>query len=177
MKELILDKQSIFVTKFEGDLNLINENIKSVQNLDKEGREVSNKNGYQSNAINYGFEELRFEVEKGASQLLQDSVFVHHPWLNINNGFSSNSTHLHLDKTSGYYFYFTCVYYHEVCCENSPVIFETLIPSIFTQKLEYIPKNQDMVFFWGSIPHSVKSCLQENHTRISLAFNIQSNRV
>ena len=59
MKELILDKQSIFVTKFEGDLNLINENIKSVQNLDKEGREVSNKNGYQSNAINYGFEALR----------------------------------------------------------------------------------------------------------------------
>jgi len=171
MEEYILDKQSIFVTKFNGDISSIEENIKSVRNLDREGMIVSNENGYHSNYIHYGFEELKAEVQKEASQLLGNSQLDCF-WLNVNNGFSRNSIHVHMDKMSSKFFCFSCVYYHKVCCENSPIVFESLIPSLFPNKHKYIPKNQDMVFFWGSIPHSVEPCLQENHERISIAFNI-----
>ena len=171
MQEHILDKRSIFISKFTGDVSKIEKNIDSIKNLDK-GRTISNINGYQSNAIPYGFTELVKEVGAGVKEILNiEKPLLSSFWVNINNGFSKNKTHVHAHITENSFFSFSCVYYHKVCCDKSPIVFESLIPSIFTKEHTYYPQSQDIIFFWGSIPHRVEPCMKENHERISIAFN------
>jgi len=173
MQEHILDKRSIFISKFTGDISKIDENINSIKNLDK-GRVITNVNGYQSNDIPYGFTELVKEVGAGVREILQsDKPNLINFWLNINNGYSKNVSHIHQNKNGNSFFSFSCVYYHKVCCNECPIVFENLIPSIFSDHYAYAPKNQEIIFFWGSIPHRVEPCSQENHERISIAFNFQ----
>lgn len=174
IKEHILDKRSIFISKFTGDLSKIDKNIDSIKNLDK-GRTISNINGYQSNPIPYGFTELVKEVGAGVKEILNiEKPFLSSFWLNINDGYSRNNSHIHSDITGNTLFSFSCVYYHKVCCDKSPIVFENLIPTIFPMEHPYYPQNQDIIFFWGSIPHRVEPCMEENHERISIAFNFKS---
>lgn len=48
----------------------------------------------------------------------------------------------HIHDFSGW----SCVYYHKVCCDKTPLIFSHLVPQINHQTLEFVPKNGSLVF-------------------------------
>lgn len=163
MKEHIILKQSCFTKNFEGDLDIIDKHINHIKEFD-EGRVLSNVGGYQSNDITFGFKELINCIEEGFKEL-NFNVKLANFWLNINKGKDSNSTHIHNNE------FWSVVYYHKVCCENSPLIFSSLVPTINEDICIYKPFPQQIIYFPGWYPHSVKGCNQEEHERISIAFN------
>ena len=165
MIETTLLKQSCYTKSFEGDLNIIDKHIEHIKEFD-EGRVISNQGGFQSNDITFGFKELLNSVNNGFKEL-KLNTHLWGFWVNINKGSDSNHTHIHaLDM-------FSVVYYHKVCCEDSPLIFSSLVPSIVEDQYIYTPKPQEMVYFPGWYPHSVKGCNKDNHERISIAFNFK----
>lgn len=165
MIEEIIQKQSIFVKKFEGDLSILDKHINHILEFDK-GRKVSNEGGYQSNDITFGFDDLLTSIKKGFDYLNQ-TVSLDNFWLNINKG--SNFNHPHLHGISGW----SVVYYHKVCCDQSPIVFPSLVPCIQNTETYFTPKSQQIIFFKAWYPHYVKACNQLNHERISLAFNFK----
>tara|TARA_R110000772_G_scaffold227832_1_gene338594 strand:- start:356 stop:859 length:504 start_codon:yes stop_codon:yes gene_type:complete len=163
MIEHIILKQSCFTRSFEGNLNIIDKHIEHIKEFD-EGRVKTNKGGFQSNDITFGFKELINSIEKGFEEL-KFNVRLENFWLNINKGSDSNTTHIHSP------YFWSVIYYHKVCCENSPLIFSSLVPVIHQEICTYTPKPQEIIYFPGWYPHSVKGCDQNNHERVSIAFN------
>ena len=163
MIEQILHKDSFFVNEYLGDTNQIDSHIKHLITFDK-GRVVSNKGGYQSNNITFGFEEL---IEFAINSLLSigQKTKLAAFWVNINQGNHFNHEHIHFMNT------WSAVYYHKVCCEKSTINFHNLIPTIKGKTYSHPPKEKQMIFFDGLQPHSVSACNGVNHERISIAFN------
>ena len=166
MIEHIILKQSCFTKSFEGNLNIIDKHIEHIKEFD-EGRVVSNEGGFQSNNIEFGFKELINTIEEGFKEL-KLNVKLENFWLNINKGSDSNAAHIHNSD------FWSVVYYHKVCCVNSPLIFSSLVPVIHQDVSIYTPKPQEIIYFPGWYPHSVKGCGQTNHERISIAFNFEN---
>ena len=163
MEHVDIFKETISVKKFNGNLDIINKHIQHIVEYDP-GRKISNVGGYQSNNITFGFKELIDQAYDGTKELGIKSNLVNF-WLNINTGDNYNNCHIHPTDS------ISVVYYHQVCCEECPIKFTHLVPQIKTNYYELRPKNQDMLFFSGTIPHSVKGCGNKEHTRISIAFN------
>lgn len=163
MIEKEIYKESFYTTQYNGNVNEIQNHINHLLSFDK-GRVISNRNGYQSNDITFGFFELiKFSIDSLSKINLKAKLSNF--WLNINNGNSFNLPHIHdTHKWSG-------VYYHKVCCNESTINFHHLVPTIVSQSFLYSPKEKEMIFFKGIIPHSVTACGKDNHERISLAFN------
>lgn len=165
MEHVDIFKETISVKKFTGDLDIINKHIQHIVEYDP-GRKVSNIGGYQSNDITFGFKELIYQACEGIKEL-KLKVNLMNFWLNINKGQDSNICHIHSSDD------LSVVYYHQVCCEECPIRFTHLVPQIKHDWYEIRPKNQDMLFFSGLLPHSVIPCGNIDHTRISLAFNFR----
>jgi len=165
MIEHTIIKQSCFTKSFEGDLNIIDKHIEHIKEFD-EGRVISNQGGFQSNDITFGFKELLHSIYDGFKEVNLNTN-LHSFWFNINKGSDHNATHIHSTNV------WSVVYYHKVCCDNSPLIFSSLVPSIQQDHYIYTPKPQEIVYFPGWYPHSVRGCNQVNHERISIAFNFQ----
>jgi len=163
MIEQVVYKESIFLNDYTGDTNIIQKHIDHILTFDK-GRVISNRGGYQSNFITFGFEDLiKFAIDSFAiiGKKAQLGAF----WLNVNSGNSYNELHVHhLSEWSA-------VYYHKVCCEKPTTDFHHLVPSVQSDTFSLIPVEKRMAFFSGMTPHSVSSCGGENHERITLAFN------
>jgi len=165
--EIITHKQAFYKTKFNGDINNIEADIQRILDTDREGRKVSNIGGYQSNYISCGFDELQYFQWNCIQQIFPQYNIMQKPdfWLNVNKGKDYNVTHIHGEEN------ISCVYYHKLCCDKSPIVFTHLVPAIDTTSYEYTPETQDILIFKGNTPHHVRQCGQENHIRISLAFN------
>ena len=163
MNEHIILKQSCFTKNFTGDIDIIDKHINHIKEFD-EGRVCSNKGGYQSNDITFGFKELIKSILEGFKEL-NLNVELQNFWLNINKGTNSNATHIHPVE------YWSVVYYHKVCCENSPLVFSSHVPLIHEATSAYNPLPQQIIYFPGWYPHSVEACNQADHERISIAFN------
>jgi hypothetical protein len=163
MNEHIILKQSFFSKQFEGNLDIIDKHINHIQEFD-DGRVLSNNGGYQSNDITFGFDELIKSVQDGFKELNMKSQLANF-WLNINKGTDSNDLHIHP------FTHWSVVYYHKVCCKNSPLVFSSHIPLIHADKSIHIPLPQQILYFPGWYPHSVEPCNQTDHERISIAFN------
>lgn len=161
--EKILFKESLFHMKYKGDIDTINKHIEHILFFDK-GRQKTNQGGFQSHDITFGFQELLSFLEinlKQFSKKLKLSNF----WLNINKGNDYNLEHIHeLDGVS-------VVYYHQVCCDKSPIYFKHLCPQLVTDTEKFYPKDQDIIVFPSYLPHGVESCGHQEHKRISFAFN------
>ena len=167
LEEVLINKQSFYKTKYTGNLEIINKHINHILEFDK-GRQKTNIGGYQSNFINFGFEELINFTGMAISKILeQDNLQPHLDcfWLNINNGTHYNTAHIHSIHLM------SCVYYHKVCCDKSPLVFTSIVPTIDTHEKKFIPQNQDLIFFDGIYPHRVDGCGHNDHERISIAFN------
>ena len=164
MIEHTIFKESIFVNHYKGNTDVMQEDIKHLVSFDK-GRNKSNRGGYQSHDINFGFQDLiQFSVESLAS--IGERVRLDNFWVNINRGNDYNVVHIH--KLNAW----SAVYYHSVCCEKATLNFHHLVPTVAGHEdYTYVPKVRDMVFFKSQQPHSVFPCCQENHQRISIAFN------
>lgn len=168
MEEVIFQKRSLYKTKYTGDLNSLDKQINHLAEFDK-GRKETNIGGYQSNFINFGFDELLTFVFNTAKHtpLLQDKNFrLGGFWLNINKGSDYNETHVHSMNVV------SAVYYHKICCNESPIVFTNHTPYIQKHFFKFVPSNQDIIFFDGLEPHYVEPCNQKEHTRISIAFNL-----
>ncbi len=166
--EKILFKESLFHTKYMGNIDVIDKHIEHILFFDK-GRHGSNKGGYQSHDITFGFQELISFMQTSAKQISEDLVFENF-WLNINKGTDYNSEHIHeLNGASA-------VYYHKVCCDQCPIFFKHLCPHVVLDTAKVSPKEQDIVFFPSYLPHGVESCGNPEHKRISLAFNFKFHK-
>ena len=164
MIEETIFKETIFINDYKGNADIIQEHIKHLITFDK-GRNKSNRGGYQSHDITFGFHDLiQFSIESLAS--IGEKVRLRNFWANINQGNDYNVVHLH--DINGW----SAVYYHKVCCEKTTLNFHHLVPAVAGHS-EYslVPKEKKMVFFKAQQPHSVFPCSQENHQRISIAFN------
>ena len=84
LTEKILFKESAYLTKYEGDKNIIDKHIEHILLFDK-GRKGSNEGGYQSHDITFGFNELLTFTQKCAVEL-GPSLMLANFWLNINKG-------------------------------------------------------------------------------------------
>ena len=165
MIEHIVHKESIYVNDYSGDSNIIQSHIDHIRSFDK-GRIVSNRGGYQSNFITFGFNDLiRFAVDsfKAIDLNAQLDCF----WLNVNNGENYNDVHVHDVQD------WSVIYYHKVCCKKSTTNFHHLVPVLKSSVLHLEPVEKRMVFFNGMLPHSVSPCGGSNHERITLAFNFR----
>ena len=165
MIEQIVYKESIFCNDYKGDSSVIQNHIDHLLTFDK-GRTVSNRGGYQSNYITFGFHDLiQFAIESFAS--INKKAQLASFWLNINSGDNYNDLHIHDLKD------WSAVYYHKVCCEKPTTNFHHLVPSVISDTFYLTPIEKRMVFFSGMTPHSVSPCGGENHERITLAFNFR----
>tara|TARA_Y100001938_G_C7979094_1_gene373423 strand:+ start:311 stop:814 length:504 start_codon:yes stop_codon:yes gene_type:complete len=163
MHEEVILKESIFINQYDGDSDIIQSHIDHIVKFDK-GRVVSNQGGYQSNNITFGFKDLISFAQKSLSSI-NIKTKLDSFWFNINKGNDYNHPHIH-DVSL-----WSAVYYHKVCCEKATLNFHHLVPALFSQYHCYVPKEKDMVFFKGIIPHSVSPCKQHEHERISIAMN------
>ena len=163
-EEVITHKQNYFKTRFEGDTSSITKDIKLLTQYDV-GRSKSNT-GYQSNFVDYGFKEILIFIEECSKILLEGNSFKINFWVNINRGTDFNYSHIH-DKNT-----ISAVYYHKVCCDKAPIVFEHLVPTVINKEVPFIPQDKDVIFFDGLSPHKVLACGNKNHKRISIAFNI-----
>ena len=164
MKELLIRKDSFYVTKYTGDLKILDDQIAYIRRYDP-GRQVSNVGGYQSNFINFGFDDLIFFAVAKFKEIGLEARMSSF-WLNANKGSDWNVPHIHTVKGS-----WAVVYYHKICCDKCPISFSHLVPCVYHEELKYSPKEQDIVFFDDRIPHAVYPCNQDGHERISVAFN------
>jgi|TARA_A100000171_G_C2118252_1_gene139144 hypothetical protein len=164
MKEIIIRKESLYQISYTGNLETIEEQIRYIKKFDK-GRIKSNRGGYQSNDITFGFDELILFITQSIKEL-QINANLGNFWLNINSGTDYNNHHIHgINDT------ISVVYYHKVCCNKAPISFGHLVPVLHRKEFQYFPANQDIIIFDDRIPHSVLPCNQDNHERISLGFN------
>jgi len=163
MIEQVIYKESIYVNDYLGDSNVIQSHIDHILSFDQ-GRTFSNRGGYQSNFITFGFQDLiQFAINSLA--LIDKKAQLASFWLNINEGENYNDLHVHDLKG------WSAVYYHKVCCEKPTTNFHHLVPSIVSDEFAFTPVEKRMVFFSGITPHSVRPCGEKNHERITLAFN------
>ena len=166
MIEKVIRKESIYLNDYTGDTDIIQKHIDHILTFDK-GRVVSNRGGYQSNNITFGFDDIiNFAIESLAS--IDFNCQLSNFWLNINDGNSFNLPHIHATEEA-----WSVVYYHKVCCEKATLNFHSLVPTIISEQYLLHPKEKMMVFFKANIPHSVSSWGGENHERITLAFNFR----
>ena len=93
MKEVLIRKDSFFVTQYTGDKNIVDDQISYVQKYDK-GRVVSNVGGFQSNYITFGFDELILFATKKLNEI-GENVRLAAFWLNVNKGTDWNVPHIH----------------------------------------------------------------------------------
>jgi hypothetical protein len=163
MIEQIIHKESIYTNDYTGDSNIIQSHINHILSFDS-GKAVSNRGGYQSNLITFGFQDL-IQFSLNSFLTINKKVQLNNFWLNINKGQDYNRTHVHGLKG------WSAVYYHKVCCEKATLNFHHLVPTIHEKCFNLIPIVKRMVFFNSIIPHSVSPCNEENHERISIAFN------
>ena len=163
MIEQIVSKESIFFNEYKGDTEVIENHINHILSFDK-GRIVSNRGGYQSNFITFGFEDLiKFAID--SFKAIDLNAQLNSFWLNVNKGENYNKLHVH-----GLYDW-SVIYYHKVCCEKSTTNFHHLVPAVKEDVFRLKPVERRMVFFNGMLPHSVSPCGESNHERITLAFN------
>ena len=162
--EKTIFRKNIFVDKYDGDLSIIDKHINHILEFDK-GKHITNRGGYHSNNITFGFEDL-LKFIHNCFLKIDLNVSLDNFWININKGTHYNIPHIH-----GVEGIMSVVYYHKVCCENSPLVFSQLVPQINFDEYTLVPENQMLVFFDANIPHKVLPCDQEDHERISLAFN------
>tara|TARA_R100000734_G_C3318576_1_gene112906 strand:- start:54 stop:557 length:504 start_codon:yes stop_codon:yes gene_type:complete len=165
MIEQVVYKESVYVNDYPGDSHVIQSHIDHILSFDK-GRSQSNRGGYQSNFITFGFKDLiQFAINSLA--LINKKAQLASFWLNINQGENYNDLHVHHLQN------WSAIYYHKVCCEKATTNFHHLVPSIVFNKFEFTPVEKRMVFFNGMLPHSVSPCDESNHERITLAFNFR----
>ena len=63
MIEKVIRKESIYLNDYTGDTDIIQKHIDHILTFDK-GRVVSNRGGYQSNNITFGFDDIiNFAIE------------------------------------------------------------------------------------------------------------------
>jgi len=163
MIEKVISKESFFIKNFEGNTKILDKHVAHILEFDR-GRKITNEGGYQSNDITFGFEELLLSINQGFKEIDQNTVLGNF-WLNINKGTDYNRPHIH--GFTGW----SVVYYHKICCDQSPIVFSSLVPCIQKNCFSFVPKSQQIIFFNSWYPHSVQSCNQVNHERVSLAFN------
>ena len=165
MIEEIIHKQSVYRTNYTGDTQIIDKHIDHILEFDK-GRIKSNKGGYQSHDITFGFDDLIAYIQNSLTRINYKTNLANF-WLNVNQGYDFNAAHIHDLE------YISVVYYHRVCCHNTPIIFCDMVPHIRQWTYEITPNEGEILMFESEMPHSVKACNNENHKRISLAFNFR----
>ena len=165
MEEIIIEKNCLYKTKYNGDLNSLDKQINHLIEFDK-GRKVSNIGGYQSNFINFGFDELLSFVLNDAKNipLLKDKKFkLAGFWLNVNKGHHYNSIHVHAiqtsDKSANTNFYPPGWPY--VCNEES--------------KISIKPKNNKLIVFPSYLPHEVE--INKDKTRLIFSANFMTRNI
>ncbi len=165
MIEEVIRKESVFRTIYSGNTDIIDKHINHILEFDQ-GRIKSNKGGYQSNDITFGFEELIAFIKQSFIDINIKANFSNF-WLNVNSGDHYNVAHIHeLDHIS-------VVYYHKVCCENTPIVFSDMIPHIRDWTYNIVPRQRELLMFNADMPHSVSACGNSDHKRVSLAFNFR----
>lgn len=186
--------ENLFTTPiFHDFLNLNLEELKEYSYRIKgqsEGRQVSNKLGWQSIDIQEDEEvqdlvkeiELRLEEIKSFSNIRDNAVLqISNMWVNINKKYSYNSTHIHSGS------FFSGVFYIEVPENSGRINFEnpSSLQKVFINSIKqnivrnneftahtwiYDPKPNMMVLFPSWIEHNVDQNLSDSD-RISIAFN------
>ena len=163
MIEEVIQKKVVYRTNYTGDTSIIDSHNHHLCSFDK-GRVISNRGGYQSNDITFGYQDLIAFIINSFSLINKKATLINF-WLNINKGIDFNTPHIHNMNI------FSAVYYHKVCCDKSPLVFSDLVPTVLNWTYPIFPKNQEIVLFDSTIPHSVAPCNNHNHERISIAFN------
>lgn len=161
--EEIVYKESVYRVPYTGDRSVIEAHNKHILEFDK-GRIRSNRGGYQSNDITFGYDEL-INFIKEVLKKMNIEVGFSNFWLNVNDGTNYNETHIHdLDHISA-------VYYHRVCCDQSPLVFSDQVPHIRPWEYKITPKEGEILLFDSAMPHAVRGCNNPEHKRVSIAFN------
>jgi hypothetical protein len=163
MIEEVIYKESLFINEYTGDVDLIQKHIDHLLEFDP-GRVMSNMGGYQSHNISFGFHDL-IKFALNSLELIKVEARLSNFWVNINKKSHSNDPHIHGINV------WSAVYYHKVCCNIPKINFHHLVPTVIDQTFEFTPKEKQMIFFKGEIPHSVSPCTNQGHERISIAFN------
>lgn len=156
---------------------------------DPEGRQVSNRGGWQSNEINSDdIPELVECVVTNAQKTLFDygydmdrtSIFFGNSWVNINRGKDTNQIHCHHGS------YLSGVYYVKASPESGNIFFyrnfdQSFITTSFAKVVNntsisagvcyYPPRTGRMIIFPSNLLHSVDAST-DDEDRISIAFNI-----
>ena len=129
MIEQTIYKEIIYTNDYTGDSGVIQSHIDHILSFDP-GKVVSNRGGYQSNLITFGFEDLiKFSLDSFSA--INKQAQLNSFWLNINKGSDYNKTHIHdLDGWSA-------VYYHKVCCEKATLNFHHLVPTIHQKPFNF----------------------------------------
>ena len=150
------------------------------------GAVKSNKGGWQSREFQFGdieeFAELKHQLELNLNRVC---VKIHpkfrcrldNAWININNSSDYNTMHTHPGSAlSG------CVYIDvddgagKIKFLNGNLQIHYPIngfgSSLFSDMVEYQPKNKLVLLFPSWIPHEVAESTNSNKERISIAFNV-----
>ena len=163
----VIREDCFYTNTYQGDSEIIQKHINHILEFDK-GRVKTNRGGYQSNDITFGFDDLiKFSFD--SLKAIGHPVILQNFWLNINDGYSYNDSHIHCNDG------WSAVYYHKTCCEKATLEFHHLVPTIIDYDYRYAPIEKTMVFFKSYLPHSVNACNCQNHERISIAFNFIEN--
>jgi len=168
IQEHVIHKDCFYETKYPHDTEIIDKHIEHLLLFDN-GVIGSNRGGYKSHDITFGFKDL-LEYSQECMNKIEPNFFYSNFWVNINKGTDYMIPHIH--DFSGW----SCVYYHKVCCDKTPLIFSHLVPQIHYQTHQFVPKDRSLVFFRQNIPHSVGACGHDNHQRISIAINFTNHR-
>ena len=143
---------------------------------DKEGREVSNQGGWQSNDITNSelFNSLLPFLNKKISKFFKEEYKVEEVWANISPKYSYNSIHTHSFIGMGNFPYNQLSGVMYLQCTKDSGDLNLYNPHFVGSVFNYSPKVGDVIWFPCTLPHSVGRNSTDVY-RMSIAFN--SNRI
>jgi len=172
--------------------SLIREIDLYIEKYDPKGRNVSNKDGYQSNNLDYSVITSRFTeisllldtIEKKCKEFLKkDNIGLSNTWININNKNNYNKLHFHpysvlsgtvyvsipptSNKDDGCFIFIRNREFSDYAME----IHTQELEPMYNRSRETInPKTGDIIIFPSYMMHEVDPH-QSKDRRISIAFN------
>ena len=132
------------------------------------GRKISNRGGWQSNELvnNLFFLPLTNLIQSQCSKIHNIEYKIVEMWANISPQYAHNQIHNHSSLGPNI---ISGVLYIQTPPDSGDLVLYN--PSNISQFFEISPKENNLIFFDSTLPHSVN----QNHSqqdRISIAFNL-----
>ena len=167
MNKIELFPSLLFTETLETNINAYLSYVYHLKEQDL-GRKISNRGGWQSNELvnNLFFIPLINIIQSQCSKIYNNEYKIVEIWANISPQYAYNQVHDHSslgpNTISG-------VLYIQTPPDSGTLVLYS--PSNISKFFEITPKENDLIFFDSTLPHSVN----QNHSqqdRISIAFNL-----